>query len=380
MEKMEKSNFVTIQELEKYRNKNGFINMDDFFKENHMSVEREVVGTVDRVKDWVTFSDGTRILLKTEPEISIEDGQQYGLVYADLIYNKLANQVGFDTAQTDLIIYNGKKGIYSKDVREKNTSLKSLRDYIGDDKSYSEGFEDITDIEFVHDELFEALKKSGISNGEIREVINSLNKLFTLDIFCMSTDNHTENIGFLEGIDSEGNKTIKLSKIFDRENSLAIDISFSNMEKITQNIAKVADMVRVQDPRIAVIIEDDIPANNGLDSFLSMLKNQVKSNVKESTWEMTLDYLEDYPQIHDFIISKCMNLDISKAIKDVEKDIKAPLPKCVKDMASKTFEERKEQISYYLGLDIDIDDCDIDLEKDNKGMEKVKKQENNIEI
>ncbi len=354
------NNLVTIESLEKYRNENGFIDMDKFFAENDTSVEREVVGNVDRVKDWITLEDGTKILLKTEPDIQADNEEQYGIVYADLIYNKLASQACLDTAQTDLIMYKGKKGIYSRDVREKNTSLKTLRDYIGDDKSCSAGYEDITDIEFVHDKLFEALKKSDIPSSNVKEVINSLNKLLVFDIFCMATDNHTENIGFLEGVDSEGNKTISLSKIFDRENSLAIDISFSSMEKITQSITKVAEMAKVQDPRIAVIIEEEEQEEKDENDFFSMLKSNVCPEEKESAWEMTLDYLEDYPQIYDFITSKCMNLDITKAIAEVEKDIKAPLPKCVKEMARKTFEERKEQISYYLGLDLDMEEAEFE--------------------
>ena len=113
------NNLVTIESLEKYRNENGFIDMDKFFAENDTSVEREVVGNVDRVKDWVTLEDGTKILLKTEPDIQADNEEEYGIVYADLIYNKLASQAGLDTAQTDLIMYKGKKGIYSRDVREK---------------------------------------------------------------------------------------------------------------------------------------------------------------------------------------------------------------------------------------------------------------------
>ena len=351
---MENIDKITLECLEKYRNESGFIDMDEFLKENPRELKREMVGSKDREKDWIDFDDETRALLKTENE-SLLEGEN-GALYADLIISKLAKQAGFESAHQDLIIYKGKKGILSKDVKQKGESFRTLRDYIGDDPLSSRGYEDTTDLEYVHDKLFNALSDSDISTQNIKDIINRFNKLLVFDIFTMSTDNHTENIAFLESIDKSGKKTIRLSPIFDRENSLALDIPFEDMEKISNDYSKLANVVKMQDPKIAIIPNKD-DEEGELSPFFSILKSQVE---EENMSEITLDYLCDFTNINEFITGTCMNLDITKAIDEVEKDIKAKLPECVKDMAINAFEDRKEQMKVYLGLDLD----EIEQEKE----------------
>ncbi len=362
---MEKCSKLSLEDLNKYRTEDGFIDMDAFFRDNDVEVQREMVGTKEREKDWLQLSD-CRVLLKTENE-NIDDGKHTGAIYAELIVSKLAKQAGLDFARSDIIIYKGKKGILSRDVKKKGESFKTLRDYIGDDDKVVSGYEDKTDIEFVYDNFFEALKQSGISKDNIKSVINDFNKELIFDIFCMSTDNHTENIGFIESLDEDGNKHIALSPLFDRENSLSLDIDFDTMKKISKDILKTSTVANMQESKISVIPEQEQEQEDedlGLSDFLLGLKKQVNSSMsvdgesQEKLWELNIDYLTEYPNVEDYIENSCMKLDINRAIEDVQKDIGTKLPVEVIDMASNIFEERKQQISYYLGLDLNFEESE----------------------
>ncbi len=365
---MEKCSKLSLKDLNKYRTKDGFIDMDAFFRENDVEVQREMVGTKQREKDWLQLSD-SRVLLKTENE-NIDDGKHTGSIYAELIVSKLAKQAGLDFAHSDIIIYKGKKGILSRDVKKKGESFKTLRDYIGDDDKVVPGYDDKTDIEFVYDNFFKALKQSGISNENIKSVITNFNKEIVFDIFCMSTDNHTENIGFIENIDEDGNKHIALAPLFDRENALSLDIDFDTMKKISKDILKTSTVANMQESKISVIPKQEQEDEElEFSDFLLGLKKQVNSSMsvdsesQEKLWELNIDYLTEYPNVEDYIENSCMKLDINKAIEDVQRDIGVKLPVEVVDMASNIFEERKQQISYYLGLDLTFDE--IDQEKIN---------------
>ena len=61
-------------------------------------------------------------------------------------------------------------------------------------------------------------------------------------------------------------------------------------------------------------------------------------------WKNTLDTLLEDDEVYDFVMDCYDNLNIHKAIQNVEKKIKAPLPQVVKTTATYVYEFRKKEI------------------------------------
>ena len=99
---------ISLEELEKYRDEDGFINLDNVLLAIDES-SRNQVGTTDIFKYWVDFA-GQKVLLKEEKML---DGEPNFTIYSELIMSELANQVGIQSAKCDLIKYRGKRGILS---------------------------------------------------------------------------------------------------------------------------------------------------------------------------------------------------------------------------------------------------------------------------
>ena len=102
------------------RDENGILILN---VENVIDDNLEKMGSTERTKFWVEFSDSTKALIKVGDE---KDTLGH---YAELIVEKLANQVGLEHAENDLVICNGKKGIISKSIIEKD-EIEMLQDMI----------------------------------------------------------------------------------------------------------------------------------------------------------------------------------------------------------------------------------------------------------
>ena len=99
------------------RNEDGMLELDEMIGD-FPTYSREKVGTAERQKNWFETKDGKQYMLKT----SVDRIDNYSH-YAELIAMKLARQVGLGYANYDLVKYDGKVGVITESILEKEDSL-----------------------------------------------------------------------------------------------------------------------------------------------------------------------------------------------------------------------------------------------------------------
>lgn len=303
----------TFDELGKYREASGYINLD-FLNIKFDVNSREIIGNPNRDKNWIDFK-GTHVLLKENldsTELS---------VYAELITTTLARQVGLESAEIDLAEYDNKRGILSKSIVKEDEELFSLQSLIGDTKTI-EDYPDITDMVEMFKKLITFLKNEGLSKEEIKRIIVDLQKQLTFGIFVGATDIHTENISLIK---NKNTGRMSISPIYDVENSLMLDMPEDLLEDLNKNIVNMAEAVDILDPKISIIPED--------------------GNLSTSLWKLTLDQMSQDDEVYDFMMDCYEELDIEGVIKEVETKIGCELPDIVKKTATKVINIRKQEIN-----------------------------------
>lgn len=312
---------ISFEELEKYRNTEGFIDLDKLGLEL-TDESREKVGNEKRIKNWIDFS-GTEALIKSECRL---DGKKNGRIYAELIVEELAKQIGFETAYYDLIKINGEYGVLSKKIlRNTQTDLLSLDSLIGNTEFY-EDYPEISDYIEVEEKLYQAIKDEELEKESRKEIINDFRKQTAFYIMICALDKHTENISFISYINSKTRKKeVHLSPIYDNEDSLMLDTDLETLEKISKHGLGLQRNVDMLEPKVAVL--------NG---------------EYESLWKSTLYVLCEEDDIYDFVVNGYEKLDIKQAIGNVENKIKAPIPEIVKTTATYVFKFRKKEVEKVL--------------------------------
>ena len=156
-----KSNY-SLADLEEFRDEMGFIDLSKTDIE-FTDKSKEIMGNQNRIKNWVKFKD-TKVLIKGE--IILDEERNYG-IYAELIVEEIANQLGIQAAHYDLVKMIDDKGKQTYGVLsvsivdpEKGEQLETLRDIIGDEPENSK-FPDAISYEFTITKLREKLTLDG---------------------------------------------------------------------------------------------------------------------------------------------------------------------------------------------------------------------------
>ncbi len=312
---------VSLEELEQYRDEEGFINLDSLNLE-FTEASREKVGREERLKNWVNFA-GTQVLLKGECMVN---GKRNGSIYAELIIEELAKQAGFSSAYYDLIKINGQRGVLSKKMYQgRHGDLISLYSLIGDTKIQEE-YPEISDYLEVEEKLYKSLKEEGIEKSKRKQIIQDYRKQNAFFIMICAVDKHTENLSVFSYINPENKqRELELSCVYDSEEALLLDTDLETLQKILKHglgLQKNVDM---------------------LDSKISVLKGNYTS-----LWKNTLDTLLEDDDVYDFVAEAYNKINIDKAIEAVEKKIKAPIPTVVRTTAKYVFQFRQKEIEKIL--------------------------------
>ncbi len=316
----------SLDELEQFRDENGFIDLTkagiQFTQET-----REEAGNPSRVKNWVDFQ-GRKALVKGEA--IREEEQNYG-IYAELIVEEVAKQVGQTTAHYDLVKFLGEDGKYHQGVlsvsvlENSREQLVTLRDIIGDEPEETSDFIDTTSYEFTIRKLEEELRKDGYDEQNIVNVITEYKKRLVFLLAVIETDQHTENIAFKQS-KIDGRSRIELSPNYDRESAFMLDNDISTIGKLLEDYIGLRESVDRAHPRIGTIktIED-----GGFESY----------------WKDTFEALCEEDEIYDYYEQNIRGtIDIEKAMEGVEQRIKAPLPEAVKLLVKHACRIRNEQM------------------------------------
>ena len=146
------NNFIksryTLDDLEQFRDKDGFI---DLTKTDIKITQesREKRGTAERMKNWVDPA-GKKVLLRGQPE----DIENYSM-YAELIIEEIAKELGIENAHYDLIKTKDNKGkeitgVLSVAIMDMDKEeLISLHDLVGDEENTLQ--KEITEIDELDD-------------------------------------------------------------------------------------------------------------------------------------------------------------------------------------------------------------------------------------
>lgn len=318
---------MKIEELEKYRDEEGYIDIDKFEHENEVEKFRETGGSHNREKFWIELDDG-KIMIRTSN--LDKEGVEY-TNYAELIFEELAKQVDFPCAHYDLIKYKGEKGVYTKNVLEKeNETLihtKSLLNGSNTTDSY--------DLTSSIDDIFESYnilsRYDDVPKSQVSSLCKDTAKMAIFDIFTMSTDRHPENFGVIFYSDGQ-NSEARLSPMYDNECSLMLDQPAEAIDDMVENPTLMKKFVELQNQFIVV------PEQQRDESYLE--------------WEDTLFYLCDDSEVCMEFAEKCSKkLDIDGAIRNVEERIGAKLPDKLKEFVIPCFNYRKQIIEKDLCLD-----------------------------
>ena len=327
---------MILEDLEKYRNENGFIEMDLALKENDFDIINEVRGSQNRDKFWIVLED-IDVLVRNE---NLDDcGVEY-TVYAELLMEELAKQVEIDCAHYDIIKFNGKNGVISKNVlnKSKDESMYTIRSIIGEDSMPN----DSIDIEKIWNSIKKFISmEDNINKEKAQKAFLDVAKIAIFDTFTMSNDRHSENIALVFGNDHEKNETIfKIAPLFDNECSLMLDKPVEEIDEMLNDNKYFEDMVELQEQMI--VVPDDAKDANNVEG-----------------WKDMLYFLTDDSDEAMGFAEECYNkLNIKDAINSVENRLNAKLPDKLKEFVSKAFELRRDNINK--ALIINMDDMEVE--------------------
>ena len=332
-----KSNY-SLADLEEFRDEMGFIDLSKTDIE-FTDKSKEIMGNQNRIKNWVKFKD-TKVLIKGE--IILDEERNYG-IYAELIVEEIANQLGIQSAHYDLVKMIDDKGKQTYGVLsvsivdpEKGEQLETLRDIIGDEPENSK-FPDAISYEFTITKLREKLTLDGYEKEQIDKVLEDYKKITGFTISILDTDRHSENFAFIKNKEN-GKDKIRLSPIFDSEASLMLDNDISTIEMLLEDYTGLKNSVDITQPKIGLVRSKQ---DGGLESF----------------WKDTLEEITQDDEVYEYcsdVLSKRVDMDI--VLENVENKIKASLPENVRMIAKYAYNCRNEEMINVLEGNITLED------------------------
>ncbi len=326
----------SIKDLEQFRDENGFIDLTQagiIFT----TQSREIVGNPNRIKNWVNFNTQKALI---KGEAILENERNYG-IYAELIVEEIAKELGVETAHYDLVKMQGENGnqiygVLSQSVvdTDKGEQLISLRDIIGDEPIDKGDFIDTTSLDFTVDKLRESLILDGYSEEDIEKLIIDYKKRLAFSIAVIDTDKHTENIAFIKK-KVDGRDVISICPNFDSESALMLDNDYTTVEMLLNDYFGLRDSVNIAHPRIGTLKSE---SEGGYNSF----------------WKDTLEELYKDDEVLDYcdeVLQGTIDMDV--VLENVEKRINARLPENVRYLAKYAFNIRNEEMTKIMSKDIE---------------------------
>lgn len=315
----------TLADLERFRNEDGAINLDllnlDVKEEN-----REKMGSQDREKFWIEFSDGNKALVKVN---NLPERKTYGY-YAELLGPYFTRQVGLEHARNDLVIYKGNKGILSNSILKEDEELFSLASFLDEDEEELENVDSffsstMTDLFTTCTKLMKKLKEEGMTKDEIWEVLRDFQKQMVYDMYVLAEDRHPENVSLIR---NKKTGKIKLSTIYDSEDTLVLDRPVDAIQKLTNslNFDYIKEITSKACPRIVIAPESE-------------------DYTLEDVYKNTFAHYIDDDEIGDFAFLCGEKINPKEAIAALEEKLHAKLPEEVKLMTILAVNDRKKDLN-----------------------------------
>lgn len=337
-----------VTELEKYREKDGHINMDSLLKESMCVTQapfREIRGSQNREKDWVEIN-GTDFLLRTE---NMRDLGVYYTSYAELLTEEVAKQVGLPCAHYDLIKYKGEFGVLSQNVLEnkKESELITAASLIANssDSMTVDDTLDFINIEDLYSSLNYFNSFENIGKENLKKLKMDSLKLAIFDIFTLNTDRNGGNFSFIY---RNGNLT--LAPIYDNEHSFCGGCTTEQLKGIlTDN-----SIAKIESEDMTTVLEAPQDYQEELEEdweFCSPIEEDCKK--VPLNWQTMLFFLNEMEseELNDFVKNCHNNINISNAFENVEKRIGTKVPSEYKESVEKIYSIRKDYIEKVIDIE-----------------------------
>lgn len=282
---------------------------------NFIPESREKMGNDKRIKNWILTTDQKAYMIKTN---ALLDGKENYLEFAELITRKIAEKLNIEYANYDIINYSGECGIITEKIVSQDEELITLEDIINGAIAHPDNIE-IIDYPILIKSLNKKLRELNFLESDIENINTELSKRLLFDIVIGCTDRHTENVSFIYN-----NKTgrIKLSPIYDSENSLLLEYDKELILSLAKNLRGAIDAANAIYPKIAVVPRQCSKNNEILNSTIEFLLNN------------------ENPEVEDFAYDMIDNVDIYNILDEVEKDVNAKLPEEIRAVVSTCIETR----------------------------------------
>ena len=268
------------------------------------------------------------------------DDINYG-IYAELIAEEFLKRRGVQSAHYDLVKFldeNGQEvlGVLSESVVDpkKGEFLRSLRSLIGDEPDKEEdenGLANVTSLDFTLDRLSDVLYEQGYEDDQIEKILTDYQKRLLLDIEMINTDNHTENVAFIEWVEN-GKKMIRMAPHYDSESTFMLDINEETIIKLLGDYENLRQSVDFADPRIGTFSSKEYGGHEILwkDTLVELCYDDtIASTFKE--WQTN-------------------PVDMDEVLEAVEQRIGTELPENVKLMARNTYDCRNKDMGRVMNI------------------------------
>ena len=289
------------------------------------------------MKNWVKFA-GKRTLIKGA--VTMGDDINYG-IYAELIAEEFLKRRGMQSAHYDLVKFldeNGQEvfGVLSESVVDpkKDEFLRSLRSLIGDEPDKEEdenGLANVTSLDFTLDRLSDVLYEQGYDDDQIEKILTDYQKRLLLDIEMINTDNHTENVAFIEWVENV-RKMIRLAPNYDSESTFMLDINEETISMLLSDYENLKQSVDFADPRIGTF------SSKEYGGYEILWKDTLIELCYDDTIASTFKEWQANP------------VDMDEVLEAVEKRIGTKLPNNVKLMARNAYDCRNRDTYSFSSL------------------------------
>lgn len=334
------------ENIEDYR-KDGLINLDEYFKNNPSDFTYPYyINGYDENNFWtrVGMEDEEKFVYVKPRNNNYEDAKFN--VYSELVYEELMKQVGIKCASFDIAQYDGCYSTISENMLDyypqnefiiNSSELLESRKYPKMSNEY--------DIEDLYDSIDEYCRCEFLGRDVSEKCIKDLQKTLIADIFALSTDRNVTDYDFIAGTDYDGNEVLELAPLCHNTYALGSNFTDDEIYEMLDNEDMLADKI------------DDCHFTAGVPEY--------KRDYNNSYWEDTLYYLMDEDEENYRFAKECAyNMDIEKAISNVEERIHSKIPSAYKLFMNEVWKNRLQRICECIGLDYYkvIDSKDIKLE------------------
>lgn len=261
--------------------------------DNFLPLNNRIIGRKEKI--W---------LQKDEKKYLFKCGTSNYEIYAELIAAELARQCGFETAEYELAIYNGKSGVVTPSFLKFGEIMISGDKYLSNAKEIA--IENNINLNFNENNIENIMNAFAFQdpNSDISELMLALMKIFCFDLVIMESDRNKTNWSIIRS----GNGKVRIAPIYD----------CSTMARMNTDIDSLIK---------------NLSSQNQIFNITDSIKFDLKIN-RESSDNYFIEFeklCEMFPREVSIIMEGINNIDTDLAIKTIENRVNS-------DLSDKKFE------------------------------------------